>query len=61
MKQPRKKEQTSEAHIRAPLSRNRRLPARYRSDEVCNVAEEDEEEEEEDIDEEEEDIDEEEE
>ena len=54
--------EASEAYSRASLSRNRRLPTRYWSDEVCDEAEDDEEEEEEeeDIDEEEEDIEEEE-
>ena len=39
-----KRTEASEAHSRASLSRNRRLPARYRSGEVYNLAEEDEEE-----------------
>ena len=39
-----KRTEASEAHSRASLSRNRRLPARYRSGKVYNLAEEDEEE-----------------
>ena len=39
-----KRTEASEAHSRASLSRNRRLPARYRSGGVYNLTEEDEEE-----------------
>ena len=46
--------EASEAYNRASLSRNRRLPACYRSDEVYNATGEDEDEDEEDVDHEEE-------
>ena len=53
--QPRKIQvEASEAYNRASLSRNRRLPACYRSDKVYNTTGEEEDEDEEDVDHEEE-------